>query len=127
MTIYEQTTALGEAITETEEYKRFKEAEKAQQESQEATDQINDYNKLRNELALQIRNTNPPKEEIDKIRETLDKEFEKLRENPIIDEYIEANKAFTQLVENINNIIGMYVSGNQGGCGGSCSSCSGCH
>ena len=128
MNILEQAQKLGQAILETPEYQRFATAQKAQIEDEEATRQIQNYNDLRRNFALQIQNTNPPEEEIQKIRATLQEEFHKLRQNPIINEYIEANEEYSQLVENINGIINMYALGKEGGsCSGGCSSCSGCN
>ncbi len=129
MDILEQARELGQAILNSPEYERYEKAQKAQSEDEDATSQIKDYNNLRNELALRIKNTNPPQDEIDEVRATLEGEYHKLRKNPIIDEFIEANEAYYRLVENVNGIISMFVSGKEsGGCsGGGCSSCSGCN
>jgi cell fate (sporulation/competence/biofilm development) regulator YlbF (YheA/YmcA/DUF963 family) len=126
MSILEQAQKLGEAILLTDEYKRFTEAEKAQSENEAAMKEVEAYNKLRNDFALEIQNTNPPKEKVDEIRKTLSEAFDNLGKNPVIGEYIEANKNYSQLIDNIQNIIEMYASGGDSqGCGGSCSSCSG--
>ena len=54
--------------------------------------------------------------------------FEKICENKNIKAYLEANRAFSSMIEQVNTIIGYFVKGGDAsGCGGNCSSCSGCH
>ena len=128
MTIYEQARALGEAILETEEYKRYALAEIAQNSDPDAMELVNAYNTKRRELGKRISTDNPTKEEIEEIRNELNAEFAKLRENAVVNEYIEANKAYSEMVEQINHILDTFISGGNGSsCSGSCSSCGGCH
>lgn len=127
MDIYAQANALGEAITQTDEYKRFNLAEQAQHADQEAMALVSAYNKKRTELGKRISLNNPTKEEIEEIRNELNAEFAKLTANRVVNEYIEANKAFSELVNKVNSIIDSYVSGGESSCSGSCATCSGCH
>ena len=126
MDIYQQAKELGEALLKTEEYVRFEKAEKAQAEDKEAMALIESYNKTRAEMGKKIAGENPTPEEVEAIRNKLQAEFEKLYENKVISEYIEANKAFMQVLQTVNTIIDHTVSGEQG-CTGSCGSCGGCH
>ncbi len=127
ITIFEQARELGEAILKTEEYKRYAMAEIAQSSDEEAMALVNAYNEKRRELGKRISMDNPTKEEIEEIRAELNAEFDKLRANAVVNEYIEANKAYSEMAEQINNIINMYISGGESSsCSGSCSGCSGC-
>ena len=126
MNILEQAQKLGEAILLTDEYKRFTAAEAAQTADENAMKEVQEYNKLRNSYALETQGGNLDKERIDEIRKTVGDAFDKLCENPVVKEYIEANKEYTQLIDNIQSVIEMYANGgNQGGCSGNCSSCGG--
>ena len=56
------------------------------------------------------------------------KEFEKLCQNENIKAYLDANSAFSNMINQVNSIIGYFVKGgDEGGCSGNCSSCGGCH
>lgn len=125
MTILEQAQKLGEAILETEEYKRFIDAEKKQAADEGAMKEIEEYNNLRNGYAMEVKDNEPSKERVEEIRKELGDAFDKLESNPVIHEYIEANKNYTQLIDDIQGVIEMYANGGNGGCSGSCGSCSG--
>ena len=58
-------------------------------------------------------------------------EFEKIAKNPLIAEYLEANREFENMVNQVNAVLEYFITGqeanNGGGCGGNCSSCKSCH
>ena len=45
----------------------------------------------------------------------------------VISDYVEAKKAFDNLVSEVNNIINYYITGQDPNCTHNCSTCSGCH
>jgi len=66
---------------------------------------------------------------LEAIQAEAQEEFNKLMVNTSIRNFVEAQKAFSTLLEQVNNIIAYFVKGKdaEGGCGGNCSSCGGCH
>ena len=52
----------------------------------------------------------------------------KICENKNIKNYLDANRSFAMMIEQVNTIIGYFVKGGESsGCSGNCSSCGGCH
>ena len=59
-----------------------------------------------------------------------DTEFEKIAKNPLIAEYLEANREFENMVNQVNAVLEYFITGqesSEGGCSGNCSGCSSCH
>ena len=58
----------------------------------------------------------------------IQEEFEKMCVNENVKAYLDASNAFSNLINQVNSIIGYFVKGGDaGGCSGNCSGCSGCH
>ena len=127
--IFEKARELGEAILESSEYKAFKAAELAQENSEEALALIKDYNDVRIRLGQEVQKGNVSEERIAEIREELEEAYEKMTTNDLITAYINAQRDFQAVIEQMNNIIAFHITGQMpGGCSGSCSSCGGgCH
>ena len=50
-----------------------------------------------------------------------------MQENEFVAEMLDAQKAFSALVNEVNTILQAAISGNSGGgCSGSCATCGGC-
>ena len=129
MDVLEKARELGEMLADSEEYKRMKVAEAAKNADEAALSLLADYNRRANEFASKIRTAEPTKEELEEYRESLGKAFAELDANPVVHEFLEASKAFDDMMKNINSIIAFYVvPEKQGGsCSGNCSSCGGCN
>ncbi len=124
--IFEKAKEIGELIAHSEEKERAAEANRALTADTKAIDLINGYNDKRQKKMAEFADKQPTAEEAQQINEYLQGEFNKIAENPVIREYIEANKAFEDMLNQMDQIIKGSISGGHS-CGGSCSSCSGCH
>ena len=66
--------------------------------------------------------------ELAQIREELESAYEKMTTNDHITAYINAQRTFQAIIDQMNSIISFHITGKiPGGCSGSCSSCGGCH
>ena len=128
MDILEMAKELGKAIADSELMESVKKAEDVQNNDEKAQQLIGEYNLKRIQLMQRAQKENVTQEELESIRTELSDEFDKLMQYDVINRYITPNKELDAVLEQVNNIITFYVTGQTpGGCSGSCSSCSGCH
>ena len=66
---------------------------------------------------------------MNEVRAELEAAYEKVTENDHITAYINAQRMFQAIIDQMNNIISFHITGKMpGGCSGSCESCGGnCH
>ena len=125
MTIIEKAHELGEMIKKSKEMETLTAAEKAQQEDADAQQLIADFNIKRLNLAREIQSGKLTEEEaIKKNNEAFDEMVEK---SESIKAYVDAKKKFDDMVTGVNNVINVYIMGEQQGCTHDCSTCGGCH
>ena len=127
--IFEKARELGEAIIESEEYKALKKAEEEQENDPVALELLKNYSELRQALAAEIQKGDVSEERMAKIREELEEAYEKMTTNDHITAYINAQRLFQAIIDQMNSIISFHITGKMpGGCSGSCSTCGGgCH
>ena len=126
--IFEKARELGEAIIESKEYQELKKAETEQENDEEAMKLLEEYSKLRSKLAEEIQKGDVAEDRMTKIREELEEAYEKITQNDHITAYINAQRIFQSIIEQMNNIISFHITGKMPtGCSGSCDSCGGCH
>ena len=126
--ILEKARELGEAIIESEEFKALKKAELEQEQDEEAMALLKEYSELRTSLAQEIQKGDVSEDEMSAIREKLEEAYEKVTTNDHITAYINAQRDFQTVLDQMNQIITFHITGeNPGGCSGNCSSCGGCH
>lgn len=126
--IFEKARELGQAIVESEEYKALKKAEQEQEQDAEALQLLQDYSAVRTKLAEEINKGDVGEERMTQIREELETAYEKMTTNDHITAYINAQRTFQAIIDQMNSIISFHITGKiPGGCSGSCSSCGGCH
>lgn len=127
--IFEKARELGEAIIESNEYKELKAAELAQENDEEALSLLKEYSDVRSRLAAEIQKGDVSEDRIAAIREELEEAYGKMTTNDKITAYINAQRTFQAIIEQMNNIISFHITGKMpGGCSGNCSSCGGdCH
>ena len=127
--IFEKARELGEAIIESKEYKELKEAELKQEQDEEALTLLKEYSDVRSRLASEIQKGDVDDSRIAEIREELEEAYEKMTTNDSITAYINAQRTFQAIIEQMNNILSFHITGKMpGGCSGNCSSCGGdCH
>ena len=126
--IFEKAKELGELIAHSDIKKRADEANRALTGDATAVALINDYNDKRQEKMANFKDRQPSADEAKEINEYLQAEFNKMAENAIIREYIEANQNLEQVLNQMDQILRSAISGGHDhDCSGSCSSCGGCH
>lgn len=126
--IFEKARELGEAIIESKEYKEVKEAELRQEQDEEALALLKEYSDVRSRLAAEIQKGDVDDSRIAEIREELEQAYEKMTTNDSITAYINAQRTFQAIIEQMNNILSFHITGKMpGGCSGNCSSCNECH
>ena len=128
--IIEKAQELGTMIAQSEEKQRADAAAAAMNNDAEATELLRKYNQNRQTATEKLRGKNPSKEELAEFKSYVQAEFDKIAENKLIAEYIEASKVFDSLVQQVNAVLSYFITGQEngsGGCSGSCSTCGGCH
>lgn len=126
MTIIEKANELGQMIKDSKEMKALTAAETAQAEDEAAQELIKEFNLKRMNLARDMQEEKLTQEEaIKKNNEAFEEMVEK---SPSIKAYVDAKKAFDNMLGSVNSVINLYITGEQsGGCTHDCHSCSGCH
>lgn len=128
MEIFEKARELGEAIVASDEYKALKLAEAKQEQDEEAMKLLQEYSELRRQLGEEINKGDVSEERMNEIRTAVEEAYEKVAENDIIADYINAQRTFQVIIDQMNTILSYHITGQlPGGCGGSCSTCGGCH
>ena len=126
MTIIEKAKELGEMLSKSEEYIKMTEAEAKQKADPESITAFAQYDLTRNKLMEKARKENITAEEMNEIRDEMEKAYKTLMSNETVAAYISATENFTNLMNQINAAIAYYVA-PKSECGGDCSGCSGCH
>ena len=126
--IIEKARELGIMLAESDEMKALKGAEEMQLADPDAQVLMMEYANKREEIAKKAQNPDITKEDFEKIQGEMEEAFAKLMTNENIKGYIEANKEFKTLIDQVNSIIAFFVKGEEqgGSCSGNCSSCGGC-
>ncbi len=130
--IIEKAQELGTMIAESEESKRVTKAADAMNADDEAVALLKAYNDNRKAATEKLRGTDPTKEELEEYKNYVQAEFEKIVKNNLIAEYLEADREFEMMVNQVNAVLTYFITGQEsvsgeGGCSGNCSSCSSCH
>lgn len=123
MSIIDKAKALGEAIAASEELANLKKAETEMQQDVEAQAIILEFEELQNKFQLSHVEGKEISEEDRKLAEEVEN---KMTNNQHIRAYMESQRAFEQILQQINSIIGSAISGGQ--CGpSSCGPCTSCN
>ena len=125
--ILQKAKELGMLIANSQEFALVKATEEAQLADEEATKLMMEYSNTQDELSKRASAPDVTKEEFENIRFEAQKAFEKICQNKNIKAYLDANRTFSAMIEQVNAIIGYFVKGgDSSGCSGNCSSCGGC-
>ena len=128
--IINKAQELGTMIAESKERIRMTAASDAMNANEEAVELLRTYNENRKQAADKLRGTKPTPEQIEEFKAYAQAEFEKIADNKLISEYIEASRDFDNMVQQVNAVLSYFITGQEsaeGGCSGNCSSCSSCH
>ena len=123
--IIEKTRELGEMIQASEEMKNVKNMEILQENDDKAQELLKEFNMQRMNLARDMQSNKISREEaIKKKNEDFD---DMLSKSETIKKYIEAKNEFDALVNQVNQILNFYITGQDPNCTHDCSTCGGCH
>ena len=133
MDIIELTRALGAAIQETEEYKRFMSAKEKNDNDEALQKQIGDFNLLKMQLDSEHEKEAKDEAQILELNEKIVALYNEIISGESMTEYNTAYEAYRALTDKISNILLMCENGEDpatcepSSCTGNCSSCGGCH
>lgn len=123
--VTQKARELGELIQSSEEMARVKQAEIAQEEDETAKELLKEFNMQRMNLARDMQNGNISREDaVKKNNEAFDA---LLGKSAVIKEYIDAKREFDSMVNQVNQILNFYITGQDPNCTHDCSTCGGCH
>ena len=126
--VIEKARELGMLIAESDEMKALKGAEELQLADKDAQELMMEYANTRERLTQKASKPDITKEEFEEISKEMEEAFASIMTNENIKRYIEANRDFKSLIDQVNSIIAYFVKGEEqgGSCSGNCSSCGGC-
>lgn len=106
MNVYDTANRLASEIKESEEYVNYKMAKQALSLNSELKSKIENFDKLRYELQLEMMQTGKNNEE---KNVQLQKEYADLVENPDAKKFFETETKFNILIADVNKIIGEAI------------------
>lgn len=125
MTLLEMANELGKMIKESPEMEALNRAEAAQENDEAAKELLKEFNLKRMNLVRDMQENKITREEATKKNSEAFAEM--LEKSETIKAYVEAKKDFDAVVSQVNNIINMYITGQDGSCTHNCATCGGCH
>ena len=127
--VFEKTRELGEALQESDAYKRMKEAEAKAMKNAQAAEMMASYLEKRGQIQALMEEENPDPGAMKRLSDEMDEIQEKLNMIDDIAELTAARGEFNALIGQINQVLQFIVTGRmeEEGCSGSCESCKGCH
>ena len=129
--IFEKTRELGQALLESDVYKKMKEAEEKAMQNVEAAEMMALYLEKRSQIQGMMEEENPDPGAMKRLSDEMDEVQQKLQMVDDIVALTAARAEFNGLIGQINQVLQFIVTGRmtdeEGGCTGSCDSCSGCH
>ena len=125
MTISEKAHELGEMIKASPEMENLQRLEKAQAEDENAKNLLKEFNLQRMNLMRDLQEEKISRE--DASKKNMEAFDAMLKKSQLLADYVEAKKAFDELVQEVNGIINHYITGEDEHCTHNCSTCGGCH
>ena len=127
--VFEKTRELGEALLESEAYKRMKAAEEKAMQNAQGAEMMALYLEKRGQIQEMMELENPDPGAMKRLSDEMDEIQEKLQLIDDIAELTAARSEFNGLIGQINQVLQFIVTGRmeEAGCSGSCDSCKGCH
>jgi len=137
--VFIKTRELAEAIMRSEEYLKMKEAEDVAIQNEEAAAIMAQYMERQQELEAIMMKNDPDVEGMNRLSSEMEALQKKLQETPDIANLTAARNGFTNLINQVNQVLRFTITGEMGdeaddcenageaGCTGSCATCRGCH
>ena len=127
-----KTQELAEAILESSYYERMKRLEREAYADEEASAALQRMVDSRRKVEDILSSADMDPEELKNASLAMNEAEEQMNANPILREWKDARKDFQTMMDNVNKILRLVITGeteddtNFSGCGGNCSGCSGC-
>ena len=131
--VMQRAQALAEAILESEIYQGMKAAENRYVHDEQALAATAAVNEKRNAVQELLTANDMDHAALALAGEELEAAEEAMNACAAVQELQDARKAFTTMMDNVNRILRLVITGETGddegssGCSGHCSSCAGCH
>jgi len=122
--------ALGEAIVASEEYRNMQLCEKAAQSDPAAAEAMGRYMELHAAIDQEMGKSEPDTDLIARCGQEMDEIQQALNLMPSVDAMTTSRQKFSELMNQVNQILEFIITGEvqqSGGCSGNCSACGGCH
>ena len=133
--VMQKAQELAEAIVESSIYQRMHAAELQVNKDEAAVKAVAEFVEKRQAVETVLAQSDMDHEQLARVGEEMEEAEKRLNEVPLVKEMQEARKEFTQMMENVNRILRLVVtgetddgcSGDCSGCSGGCEGCGGCH
>ena len=133
--VMQKAQELAEAIVESSIYQRMHAAELQVNKDEEAVRAMAEFVEKRQAVETVLAQSDMDHELLAQAGEEMEEAEKHLNEVPLVKEMQEARRDFTQMMENVNRILRLVVtgetddgcSGDCSGCSGGCEGCGGCH
>ena len=127
--VLEQARLLAEAIAESDVYQKMHQCENDAMKDAEATRAIADFVEKRQKVESLLAEGNMDHTALAEASTAMEDAEKKVNEQPKVRAMQEARGEFTQMMNNVNQILRFIITGeteDNSGCSGSCESCGGC-
>lgn len=127
--VLEQARLLAEAIAESDVYQKMHQCENDAMKDAEATRAIADFVEKRQKVESLLAEGNMDHTALAEASKAMEDAEKKVNEQPKVRAMQEARGEFTQMMNNVNQILRFIITGeteDNSGCSGSCESCGGC-
>ncbi|MBQ7096200.1 MAG: YlbF family regulator [Clostridia bacterium] len=126
--IIEKTKELGALIQKSEQVQKFNDSKAAYDNDEEIQRLIKEFNLHKMSMMTLTQGENPDQERISEVEERIKGVYEKIMQNEKMQDFQAASKAVQELLNQVNGVIGYYVTGEEPtDCTHDCSTCGGCH
>lgn len=127
--VLEQARLLAEAIAESDVYLHMRQCENNAMKDPEATKAIADFVEKRQKVESLLAEGNMDHAALAEASQAMEAAEKLVNQQPMVRAMQDARGQFTQMMENVNQILRFIITGEtgeEGGCSGSCESCGGC-
>lgn len=127
--VLEQARLLAEAIAGSDVYQKMHQCENDAMKDAEATRAIADFVEKRQKVESLLAEGNMDHTALAEASKAMEDAEKKVNEQPKVRAMQEARGEFTQMMNNVNQILRFIITGeteDNSGCSGSCESCGGC-
>ena len=128
--VMDRAQALAEAIVESEVYQNMHKAEQAMMQNEEANKVVADFMEKRQAVEALLASNELDHDALSAASVEMEAAEKALNANEDIAALQNARRDFTNMMDNVNRILRLVITGEPDEphtCSGSCSSCSGCH